>query len=347
MEIIVPATKLITQFFGDKPKFMLHDYAGKSMLFKSLEPYLNKYKIHIGILAEHEQKFNLREFIQHEFGNLVNLVILPEQTLGPADTVGMIMELAKIPSSIPILVKDCDSFFNHEIVEGNYVCVSTFSKKLTVNDPVNKSYVLCNDTGFVQKISENQVLSDTYCVGGYKFQRAHFFRTALQTIKYSNLQENNEIFVSDVVRYMISNEQPFFIVNTTDYIDMSTMHDWLEYNNKPVVFCDIDGTIIKHQQRYGVDNYNSVPVPLINNISAVLKMQDQGSQIIFTTARPESVRDITHQMLKSLGFNNFQLLMNLNNTARILINDYNELNPYPRATAINIERNSDNLSDFL
>jgi hypothetical protein len=345
MEIIVPAvpaTELVTRFPEDKPKFMLYDYAGKSMLFRAVEPYLTKYKIHIGVLAEHEQKFNIKDFIQHEFGNLINLVIVPDQTSGPADTVD-----AQISMASPILVKDCDSFFKHEIVEGHYLCVSTFNKKLTVNSPVNKSYVSFNDTGFVQKISEKRVLSDTYCTGGYKFQQAHYFRTAVQDIKYSNLQENNEIFISDVVRYMLSANQPFFIVDTTDYIDISTMYDWLEHNNKPVVFCDIDGTIIKHQQRYGVDNYDSVPVPLNNNVGTVLKMQDQGSQIIFTTSRPESVRDITHQMLKSLGFNDFQLLMNLNDSARILINDYNELNPYPGATAINIRRNSDNLGDFF
>lgn len=63
--------------------------------------------------------------------------------------------------------------------------------------------------------------------------------------------------------------------------------------------------------------------------------------------RPEKTRKLTHQMLENLGFRNFQLLLNLNNAARILINDYNEMNPYPRATAINIKRNADNLSDFF
>mgnify|MGYP003675033930 CR=1 FL=1 len=48
-----------------------------------------------------------------------------------------------------------------------------------------------------------------------------------------------------------------------------------------------------------------------------------------------------------LGFVEYTLLMNLPNTKRILINDYNNANPYPRAQAINLKRDSDNLTDFL
>ena len=47
------------------------------------------------------------------------------------------------------------------------------------------------------------------------------------------------------------------------------------------------------------------------------------------------------------GFKSFNLLCGLQNSKRILINDYNSANPYPRAEAINLKRDSDNLSDFL
>jgi hypothetical protein len=52
-------------------------------------------------------------------------------------------------------------------------------------------------------------------------------------------------------------------------------------------------------------------------------------------------------MLTDLGFVDFKLISGLPNTKRVLINDYNEANPYPRAVAINIKRNHDNLTDFL
>lgn len=344
MEIIIPAAGLSTRFPKGKPKFMLYDYSGKSMLYRAVEPFLGKYKIHIGILNEHEEMFNVSDFVRHEFENLVNIIVIPERTSGPAHTVDQIIELAGISNNTPILVKDCDSFFNHHAVSGSYICVSRLSKTPLIFNPANKSYVLVNDTEIVQKIIEKEVVSDIYCVGGYKFEAAHFFRTAFHEVRA--LYEG-EIFVSHVIKSLLHKNHPFSIVHVSDYADVGTMQDWLEYNNKPVIFCDVDGTIIKNQQRYGSNSYDKDPVPLENNIKAIIKMQNNGSQIIFTTARPEESRQVTQQMLESLGFKNFQLLMNLNNAARTLINDYNEMNPYPRATAINIKRNSDNLSDFL
>jgi hypothetical protein len=52
-------------------------------------------------------------------------------------------------------------------------------------------------------------------------------------------------------------------------------------------------------------------------------------------------------MLESLGFKDFSLIMGLKNCKRILINDFNNANPYPRAISINIPRDSDTLESFL
>ena len=78
----------------------------------------------------------------------------------------------------------------------------------------------------------------------------------------------------------------------------------------------------------------------------------KGCQIIFTTARHSYYADDTYKMLQKLGFNplgstNSRVLFGLNNSARILINDYNDANPFPRAVAINLKRDSDNLKDYL
>ena len=111
-----------------------------------------------------------------------------------------------------------------------------------------------------------------------------------------------------------------------------------------VIFCDIDGTLIKAQPRHA---FEEDPEPLEKNVSRLLKLEEQGSLIIFTTARPEKIHKHVEKMLKGLGFKNFKLITGLPNTKRILINDYNEANPFPRAIAINIKRDADNLRDFL
>jgi len=78
-----------------------------------------------------------------------------------------------------------------------------------------------------------------------------------------------------------------------------------------------------------------------------LELQAKGSQFIFTTARPKHLLEKTDELLHKLGFKNYTLLVGLLNSKRILINDFNKSNPYPRAEAINIQRNSNELENYL
>ena len=55
----------------------------------------------------------------------------------------------------------------------------------------------------------------------------------------------------------------------------------------------------------------------------------------------------TRIMLDDLGFQDCRLIMGLLNSRRILINDFNTANPYPRSEAINIYRDEDELDRFL
>ncbi len=51
--------------------------------------------------------------------------------------------------------------------------------------------------------------------------------------------------------------------------------------------------------------------------------------------------------LKKIGFSNFKLLLGLNHSQRILINDYYLTNPNPSAVAINISRDNENLDQLI
>lgn len=153
--------------------------------------------------------------------------------------------------------------------------------------------------------------------------------------------------MSDVIGRAIHKKQIFTNKVVWDYVDVGTSTDWFDYNDKPVVFCDIDGTIIVNQGRVGKNSYFDDVIPLNNNINKLLEMNQKGAQFIFTTARDSKYHDITENMLKNLGFKGFTLISGLQNSRRILINDYNEANPYPRAVAVNIYRNADNLNHFL
>lgn len=342
MEIIVPAAGLSTRFPGMKPKYLLYDYKHDMMLMNALRVYRQKgYRIHIGILKEHQDKYNVIEQIRHEWMDNINYVVIDEPTRGPADTVYQILKQSKIDINTPILIKDCDSFFEHDYDGDNYICVSKIYEHEILKKLSSKSFVTSNDQGIVTDIVEKKVVSDTFCVGGYKFASKGLYMRYFET-----LTNTSEVFVSDVIQNCISKGYVFTEKRVSNYVDVGTANDWFEYNDRPVIFCDIDGTIVKAQSRLDLEAHRPFE-PLENNVQRILMQQEKGSQIFFVTAREPQYRAETRQMLYELGFKSFGYIDGLQNSSRIVINDYNNANPHPRAIAINLKRDSDNLSDFL
>lgn len=341
MEIIVPAAGLSTRFPGMRPKYTLADYTGKMMFERSIAPYLGRYHITVGIIAENEDRYAIADYVTENYPDDITLIVLPERTSGPANTVYQILKAVDLAPSTEFLIKDCDSFFEHEYQEGNYVCVSSIKDHEVLKKLSSKSFIVSNDQGIITSIIEKQVVSDKFCVGGYKFASVSMYLDAYEKLNAANVRE---IFVSHVIEQCLNERHIFKEALVTNYTDVGTADDWFEYNDRAVVFCDIDGTIIQAQN---YRKHNIPAVPLANNIARVKQLVANGGQLIFTTARPVERRDEDIVMLESLGFTDFQLISGLPNTKRILINDYNEANPYPRAISVNIKRDSDNLTDFI
>ena len=197
--------------------------------------------------------------------------------------------------------------------------------------------MISNDQGIVTSIIEKQIVSDTFCVGGYKFESAETFAEVFETL---NLQR--ETFVSDVIQQYLHNSQVVTEKVVSDYVDVGTADDWFEFNNKPTYFCDIDGTIIKSKDHHAVE-----VEPLSKNVAVLQKELARGCKIIFCTARAREFEAVTRKILDELGFGSCDLLMEMYHSRRVLINDYANTNPYPSASAINIKRDSDNLSDYI
>ena len=340
MEIIMPAAGLSTRFPNMRPKYILADFQGKYMFERSLESFIGKHNITIGILKEHNDQYNTAEYIKNEYGDAIQVVILETRTTGPADTVYQILKQAALTTE-EFLIKDCDSFFDHDYQEGNYVCISNIKDHEILKRLASKSFIVSNDQGIITSIIEKQVVSDKFCVGGYKFESANMFMSAFEKLKDANVKE---IFVSHIIEECLNDGAIFKESAVTNYVDVGTAEEWFEYNDKAVLFCDVDGTIIKAQSRLEV---GTLPIPLEKNIKRVKELIANGSQVIFTTARSSNSHEITEQMLKDLGFVDFKLISGLPNTKRVLINDYNDANPWPRAVAVNIKRDQDNLSDFI
>lgn len=341
MEIIVPAAGASSRFPGMKPKYLLYDYAHKMMIQRALAPYYG-HNITIGILREHDAHHCASEYLRHEFEDDLTIHVLDKLTRGPADTVYRIIKERNINLDAPLLIKDCDNFFDHEMTEGNYVCVSNISNHEVLKKLASKSFVISNEQGIITDIIEKNVVSDTFCVGAYKFASVRMFCEA-----FEELDTQNEIFVSDVIQRCLHKGHIFTEKMVTNYIDVGTAADWFEYNDKPVIFCDIDGTVMVAQGRVGKNCYDDAPIPLQDNINKILDYQAKGAQIIFTTARKWNTWNRTVEQLNQLGFKDYRIIMELQNSKRIVINDFNNANPYPRAEAINIQRDTNELSRYL
>lgn len=225
MEIIVPAAGLSTRFPNMPPKFLLKDENGDMMIKKALQPLIN-HTITIGVLQKHCEEHNALYQLVNELVDFdVSFVTIPEVTKGPADTVYQILKAIDI-SDTDFLIKDCDSYFNHEIKSGNYVCVTKVQQHDVLISLGAKSFVVTNEQGIITDIVEKNVVSDTFCVGGYKFS---------STAKYIDTFERiergvNEIFVSHIIQDYLMSGELFFENVVTDYYDVGTLNDWKKYN---------------------------------------------------------------------------------------------------------------------
>ena len=342
MEVIVPAAGLSSRFPGTKPKYLLADYKNDLMISNALfGGLLYNYKIHVGILQEHDEKYNASEYLKNEVHHDINIAVLQSRTLGPADTVYQTIKQNNIDPNTPIFIKDCDSFFKYEHVEGSAIYSWNLDKTVFSGNVANKSFVTVDDDNYATKIVEKKIASNRICVGGYKFESAQQFCDLFEQIS-----KDHEIFVSEVVDLGIRQGHGFKTVDVENYTDVGTLDDWLKFNNKPTIFCDIDGTIVHKQSRHGSDRFGTNPVILEHNVAHIKNLIDQGCTVIFTTARPKKYHDVTRRMLDRMGFQYCQLISGLNNSYRILINDFDTLNPYPSARCVNIPSNEDTLEKY-
>lgn len=338
MEIIIPCGGLSTRYPNLRPKYLLTAYDGKMMIEKAVDSIRDNIRdchISITILKEHNEQYNAVEKIRRAIKD-VSIFILEHRTSGPAETVYNTLKTGLIDVESKLLIKDCDSFYDFTDINGNAVYTSNLTNKTT--NVCGKSYVIKNDQNIINSIVEKQVVSDTFCCGGYQFESGNKYINYYEKAKHTE----KELFISDVIQYMISNGEIFNINNVSGYIDVGTLEEWLDYNDKPTIFCDIDGVLVKAK----FDEY-SVYEPIQENIDALLEKVVSGCKLIFCSARPEHIRDLTEDMLNEIGFSNYTLILGVNHAKRIVINDYYISNPYPTAVAINLKRDDTNLSEYL
>ena len=337
----MPCAGLSTRFPNMRPKYLLSDYNNRLMIENAAKNFIGKYNVTIAILKQHNEMFNAENKLREAFGDKVNIVVLDKPTSGPADTVYQaIMKAEYFFSSVsPMLIKDCDGFYDADLVDGNAIYVSKLSKNPDIRNAPAKSYTITNEQGIITSVVEKQIVSNSFCVGGYQFASIGEYVDTFEKLKGN---ATSEIFVSNIIDYMISNGKIFNEKEVENFIDVGTADDWFKFNNKPTYFCDIDGTIVKTK-----DFHDDPYEPIQKNVDALLKEQARGCKLVFVTARKKKYEEYTNKILTEMGFVNYVLVMETNHSRRVLINDYANSNPFPSAVALNLKRDSDNLGDMI
>lgn len=106
------------------------------------------------------------------------------------------------------------------------------------------------------------------------------------------------------------------------------------------IFCDIDGTLIKHFPPTVTCSPDFKPEILDGTVETILEWDKKGYNIILVSGRRESLREETQIQLNKLGIIYDKLILGIGGGKRILINDRKPDNSEDYAIAINLNRNS-------
>ena len=104
------------------------------------------------------------------------------------------------------------------------------------------------------------------------------------------------------------------------------------------IFCDIDGTLVRHSAPIKTTNPNLELELLPGVLGKLLEWDKLGYNIILVSGRRESSRLATEKQLAKLGIIYDQLILGIGGGKRYIINDRKSYSREDYAIAINLDR---------
>jgi len=347
ISLLLPIAGRSSRFPQMNPKWSLTHPLGDMMVIEAIKglDMRNVGRIIVIGLEEHNTRFQLIDALSMQFQALglrdkLEFVLLDHYTRNQPETVAEGIRRGK--ASGPIYIKDSDNFFRDEPAPVNSIA----GYDLHLIEKVNarsKSYFDVNADGYVTNIVEKTIIGSKFCAGGYSF------RAADEYLEYfDKLSSENDLYISHIVYGMILDGISFSHADVADYLDWGTLKEWQTYTRQySTLFVDLDGTLVKNSAQYSIPHWGDT-AGIAPNIAAVNHLYDSGKvQIIITTSRKETSREVTVRQLERVGVKYHKLIFELSHGRRIIINDYAPSNPYKSCDAINIRRNSPDLKEML
>ena len=198
------------------------------------------------LLHSDVETYSADKVLMHELEKKypLEVVVLPKETAGPADTVYQAISTAKVTG--PVVVKDVD---NHVVVPSECIVRGNFVAGLDLNlwerdihNLRSKSFLLLNEQGNLVDIIEKQIRSDVICLGLYGFNRAEDFVEAYHKMNDPSYPIT-KLYVSHIISYLIGYYGKVFrYVASEAFEDWSDKRHWSELqSNRATYFLDLDG----------------------------------------------------------------------------------------------------------
>ena len=347
--LLIPCAGKSTRFPNMRPKWLLTHPDGQLMIAKSMAGLdLGIFdRIIITIVKSHVEEYEADLILRQALASLpdIEICILDDFTSSVGETVARSISLMNIKGGL--IIRDSDNFVAcpPELLSGNFVVGINVADTLVSNLP-GKSFIMLNQDSLITNIVEKRIISSYICLGVYGFEDVSLFETGYDAL--SQLDLYGEIYISHIISWLITQNGAFFhYAPATAFEDWGTISEWRDIQTRhATIFIDIDGVLFKNSGRYGSINWSNNNSILIDNVNRIIELQARGAQIILTTSRAECFRKDLEEKIASLGIRPYSIIMGLNHSPRILVNDFAPSNPFPSATAISIPRNMD-LRNYL
>ncbi|MEI9885319.1 MAG: hypothetical protein WDN08_02275 [Rhizomicrobium sp.] len=345
--LLLPCAGRSSRYPGVRPKWMLTLPEGDLAIARaaaSVPPDAYD-RIVAAVRAEHEERYGCRALFARVFGAAAEVVVLDEETRGPADTVARMIARAGVTGAVAI--KDADSFFDPDsLPDTGFVSVSDVRQSPAMTNVGAKSFAVINRQGLVVEMVEKSLASNHVCVGLYGFAEAGAFLDAFGAVARG--APSDEIFVSHVMNRAIAAGMIVKPHAVGGLIDVGTLEEWRRYvRRRGTIVSDLDGVVFKNHSKYFAPFWDEPDEPIAPNVEALRAYAAEGTQLVFMTARPEAYRGRTEAALRQLGLEPHALIMDCRHGRRFLVNDHAGTNPYPSAVAISLDRDSPTLGDHM
>lgn len=346
MKLILPVGGQSSRFPGVRPKWMLTHPNGNMMIAESIRGIVLDEIDQIIIigLREHDEKYSLNRMLHQQFkkmGLAEKLIVhVIEKSDSQPHTVYQGIKALQLKG--PLLIKDSDNYFCYAPKPGNNIAYTRISENSRI-DVASKSYILMSESGNILNIAEKQIISETFCVGGYGFAEAVEFCDT-----FDKLRNMSNLYVSHIIYKMILDGASFKGALVSNFTDWGTLRDWNIFRDRfCTLFIDLDGILVENSGAFYPPYWGQTGA-IKDNVQVVNELYDSGyGEIIITTSRHPNTENITKEQLQRLGIKYHKILFGLKHCRRILVNDYSKTNPFRSCEAINLRRDSKDLREQI